>query len=321
MTVRHRPRTRPTQTSARTAVTSTSDQASGVSSKKSRNGAMRKNRPNANSIATARIVGRTSGCSCRCRPVPGRRAGGGAAAGARPQNTANVVNRVRARSTSDAGSAHQYRGRPRTTSATAGGTTIAASGERIGGRALRSRPDRQEQGGDTHRQQRHDRVELGIDGHRQPQQRRAEDGQRHVQHARQEHGEAVMHARDDPLALQDRLRQCREGVLEQHDVGDRAGRLAATLHRDAQLRLLQRQDVVDAVADHGDPFAALAQGAHETGLERRRHPPEHGPGAHGLGQLRRRPSAPARGPRWPPRRGSGRPGGPARPRSPGCRPR
>ena len=102
---------------------------------------------------------------------------------------------------------------------------------------------------------------LGSTGIARPTSDGAQDGERHVQHPGQEHRQAVVHARDDALALEDRLGQGREGVLEQHDVGDRAGRLAAALHRDAQLRLLERQDVVDAVADHGHPFAALARSA------------------------------------------------------------
>ena len=126
---------------------------------------------------------------------------------------------------------------------------------------------------------------LGSTGIARPTQRRTQDGERHVQHPGQEHGQAVVHAGDDPLALDDGLGQRRERVLEQDDVRDRASRLAAALHRDAQLRLLERQDVVDAVADHGDPLAVLAQRADQACLERRRHAPEHRPRPDRLGQL------------------------------------
>ncbi len=47
-----------------------------------------------------------------------------------------------------------------------------------------------------------------------------------------------------------------ERVVRQDDVRDAASRLAAALHRDPEVRLLQREDVVHAVADHRHVVAA-----------------------------------------------------------------
>ncbi len=57
---------------------------------------------------------------------------------------------------------------------------------------------------------------------------------------------------DDPAALGDHRRQRREAVVEQHDLRDRAGGLGAGAHRHTDVRVLQRQHVVDAVAGHRD---------------------------------------------------------------------
>ena len=131
-------------TPPRAPVTRTSDQDRGVSSKKSRNGGMTKNRPNSSSITTARTVGRMSGLSWSLPSCALPSGGWSSGRSARPQNTANVVNKVRARSRSAPGSAHQYSGRPRTTSATAGGATSRriwrrASGAERCGRAQTAR--------------------------------------------------------------------------------------------------------------------------------------------------------------------------------------
>jgi hypothetical protein len=82
-------------------------------------------------------------------------------------------------------------------------------------------------------------------------QGRGVDGLRHV-----EPPEAVDVARDPP-SLGDRVRQPRELVLQKHDVGDALGDLAAGTHGDGQAGLLQRRDVVDAVADHRGEAAAV----------------------------------------------------------------
>ena len=102
-------------------------------------------------------------------------------------------------------------------------------------------PDRQEGGeGQVARQEGEGEARDGDDG----DQRRGVDGLRHVEAA-----EAVDVPGDAP-ALGDRARQPRELVLQQDDVGDALGDLAARAHRHRHPRLLQRGDVVDAVADH-----------------------------------------------------------------------
>ena len=63
----------------------------------------------------------------------------------------------------------------------------------------------------------------------------------------------------DPPAFGDGFRQPRELVLEQDDVGDAFGHLGPRAHRHRQPRLLERGDVVDAVADHRRVAARFAQ--------------------------------------------------------------
>ena len=65
----------------------------------------------------------------------------------------------------------------------------------------------------------------------------------------------------DPATLADAAREHRELVLEQDDVGDPLGDLAARAHRHGQPGLLERRDVVDAVADHPGEPALLREGA------------------------------------------------------------
>ena len=78
----------------------------------------------------------------------------------------------------------------------------------------------------------------------------------------------------DPPALADRLRQARELVLEQDDVGDALGHLGAGAHRHRHPRLLQRRHVVDAVADHRHVAAGGDQGGDQRLLLLRLDPAE-----------------------------------------------
>ena len=66
-------------------------------------------------------------------------------------------------------------------------------------------------------------------------------------------------SRDMPVLAQVRerfRRERRERVIGEDDVRHAPGRLAAALHRDPQVRLLERQHVVHAVADHRDVVTA-----------------------------------------------------------------
>ncbi len=77
------------------------------------------------------------------------------------------------------------------------------------------------------------------------------------------------HPVDDAAAFRDGLRQHREPVAEKDEIGDRARGAATTLHRDAELRGADREDVVHAVADHRDVAAAGAERANDPRLHAR----------------------------------------------------
>ena len=72
----------------------------------------------------------------------------------------------------------------------------------------------------------------------------------------------------------DRARQHRELVAHQDDVGDPLGDLASGSHRHGEPRLLQRRDVVDAVADHRREAPAVGERPHQRLLLLRRDPAE-----------------------------------------------
>ena len=121
----------------------------------------------------------------------------------------------------------------------------------------------------------------------------------------------------DPPALGDRLRQARELVLEQDDVGDALGHLAAGAHRHRHPRPLQRRHVVDAVADHRRVAARVRSARDQRLLLLGLDPAEDGVAPAPPRPAPRDPRA-ARGPRSPRRpsgtptavrdRGDGRPG-------------
>ncbi len=67
-----------------------------------------------------------------------------------------------------------------------------------------------------------------------------------------------------------------EGVAEQDNGSDRAGGCATAFHCDAQVRLLQREHVVHAVADHRHIFSLAAKGIDQRPLLLRGNSPEHG---------------------------------------------
>ena len=82
--------------------------------------------------------------------------------------------------------------------------------------------------------------------------------------------------------------------LEEDEVGDAARGRAARLHGDPEVGAAQREDVVDAVADHRDVAAVGPEDGHQAGLERRLHATEDARPAGVVAELRRR-----RGPRGP----------------------
>ena len=125
----------------------------------------------------------------------------------------------------------------------------------------------------------------------------------------QEQLQDVLHPVEDPLALLDRLRDRRERVLHQHEVGDAARRLAAAAHRDREVGLLERQHVVHAVADHRDVVAARPQRVDEALLLGRRDPAEHRVASATRAERRRRRGRRARCPAMEREVARGPPGG------------
>ena len=121
---------------------------------------------------------------------------------------------------------------------------------------------------------------------------------------------------DHPPALADDVRQRGELVVQQHDLGDRARRRAARAHRHADVGVLERQHVVDAVAGHRHGVPARLQRVHHRPLLVGPHPAERGVLVQRVGQLRRvRRAAPGRPSSRPPGRASRRPRRP----TPRCR--
>ena len=119
---------------------------------------------------------------------------------------------------------------------------------------------RQHEGGDPDREEGGDRQVARQEGEGEARDRDQQDQRRRVDGLGQvEPAEAVDVAGDAP-ALGDRAGQPRELVLQQDDVGDALGDLAARAHRHGHPRPLQRRHVVDAVADHRREAAAVRQG-------------------------------------------------------------
>src|SRR5262249_47127856 len=64
----------------------------------------------------------------------------------------------------------------------------------------------------------------------------------------------------DAAALADHVGEGREAVVQQDDLGDGPGGAAARAHGDAEVGVLEGEDVVDAVSGHGDGVAARLEG-------------------------------------------------------------
>ena len=69
----------------------------------------------------------------------------------------------------------------------------------------------------------------------------------------------VLHPLEDHPAVDDRVDDHREAGRHQHNVRRRARRVGRAVHGDADVGLLERGRVVDAVARHADREAALLQ--------------------------------------------------------------
>ena len=137
------------------------------------------------------------------------------------------------------------------------------------------RHQREEEGGQSDREPVDDR-ELS----RQERERQQHDAEQHRERrgvgglGEEQHRDAL-DVRDDLPPLGDDTRELREPAVEQHDPGDRLRRGRARVHGDADVGLLDRQRVVDAVARHRDRVAAALQGGDDVLLLRRRDATEH----------------------------------------------
>ena len=73
-----------------------------------------------------------------------------------------------------------------------------------------------------------------------------------------------MHRVHDALALLEGRGQRPERIVQQHHVGHTARCLGAAMESDAQVGALEREHVVDTVADHGHVVTLLPQDMHQA---------------------------------------------------------
>ena len=114
------------------------------------------------------------------------------------------------------------------------------------------------------------------EGERRLNHKRGEDHQCHGKDAGQEELQDTAETTANALSFPERIRQRAEGIAQEDDVGRVARRLAAALHGDTQVRLLQTQHVVDAIASHGHIVAMATQRLDQPLLLFGCHPPEDG---------------------------------------------
>ena len=126
------------------------------------------------------------------------------------------------------------------------------------------RQERERERRDAHRQ----RQEHGVDGLRDVQAGCALDVAQH------------------PAPLRHHLGQRLEVRVEEHQLRDRTRGVAPRPHRDAEIRILQRERVVDAVAGHGDGVAARPQRVDHRALLLGGDASEHRPLLHSFGERR-----------------------------------
>ena len=137
-----------------------------------------------------------------------------------------------------------------------------------------ARRQREHERGDPDRQHRRDRELARQEREGEVEDRREQDQEAGVDRLGQIEAPEAVDVAGDPAPLGDRARQHRELVAQQDDVGDALGDLAPGAHRDGEPRLLERRDVVDAVADHRREPAALGERADQRLLLLRRDPAE-----------------------------------------------
>ena len=112
-------------------------------------------------------------------------------------------------------------------------------------------------------------VEQDLAGqHRQERQHRRGRGRaEHVAEvARGAHQHVLDGVGEDPPALGDAVGEHAEVLLQQHDVGGVLGDVGGGVDRDADVGVVQRQRVVDPVAEEADRRARCARSSDQPGL-------------------------------------------------------
>ena len=111
-------------------------------------------------------------------------------------------------------------------------------------------PERQEERRDADGHRRHQGQVPGQERERQGKDRGGDDREQAHHVLRDEQVRDPFHVADHPPAFGDHRWQVGELAVQQHQLGDRLGGLRAVAHRDADVGVLERQRVVDAVAGH-----------------------------------------------------------------------
>jgi hypothetical protein len=104
---------------------------------------------------------------------------------------------------------------------------------------------------------------------------------------RQEQLREPLDVRNHLAPHRDDARQSREGAIEEDELRDGTRSRRPRSHRDSEIRVLQRQRVVDPVTDHRDGAAERSQRDHHGLLLLRCHPAEEPLGAEHLGEALR----------------------------------
>lgn len=151
--------------------------------------------------------------------------------------------------------------------------------------ARRVRHEREEEGGDADREAVRD-GELSRQ-ERELEEERAEDDREQggVHRLVQEQHRDPLDVRDDLTPLGDDVRQMRELPVEKYESGDGLRGRRPRVHRDADVRSLDREGVVDAVPGHGDGVSMTLQRRHHALLLLGGHAPEDGVPVEHVGEL------------------------------------
>ena len=90
---------------------------------------------------------------------------------------------------------------------------------------------------------------------------------------------------DHPPAFTDNIGQCRELVVQQHNLCHGPSRRTAGAHRDADVGVFERQHIIDAVPSHCHGVTTSLQRVHDGAFLIRSDPPENRVGVQNVGQF------------------------------------